>query len=187
MNKNESLIGSFLIAMPSMPDPRFQKSVILITSYSEEGATGILINKPYKMNINEVLNNIGIEEKENKNDIPVLNGGPVEADKGFIIHSSDFELRGSTEIDGINCAVNTTKESLAILCNKKTPLEANLYLGYCGWTSGQLDKEIKSNDWLICNSDKNMIFNKNYDLIWNKMIEEMGLNLSFLSNKSGLA
>ena len=66
-------------------------------------------------------------------------------------------------------------------------LEANLYLGYCGWTSGQLDKEIKSNDWLICNSDKNMIFNKNYDLIWNKMIEEMGLNLSFLSNKSGLA
>ena len=187
MNKTESLTGSFLIAMPFMPDPRFEKSVILLTSYSKEGATGILINKPYEMNINEVFNNMGIEKNANKNDIPVLNGGPVEMDKGFIIHNADLELKGSTEIEGINCAVNTTKESLAVLCEKEEPLEANLYLGYCGWTSGQLDNEIKSNDWLICNSHKDIIFSKKYDLMWEKLINEMGLNLSFLSNKSGLA
>ena len=187
MNKTESLTGSFLIAMPSMPDPRFEKSVILLTSYSKEGATGILINKPYEMNINEVFNNMGIEKNENKNDIPVLNGGPVEMDKGFIIHNADLELKGSTEIEGINCAVNNTKESLAVLYEKEAPLEANLYLGYCGWTSGQLDNEIKSNDWLICNSHKDIIFSKKYDLMWEKLINEMGLNLSFLSNKSGLA
>ena len=68
MNKTESLTGSFLIAMPSMPDPRFEKSVILLTSYSKEGATGILINKPYEMNINEVFNNMGIEKNANKNE-----------------------------------------------------------------------------------------------------------------------
>ena len=75
MNKTESLIGSFLIAMPSMPDPRFKQSVILITSYSTEGATGIIINKPFEINIKEVLKNMKLETNSSRNDISVLNGG----------------------------------------------------------------------------------------------------------------
>ena len=82
---------------------------------------------------------------------------------------------------------NLGRRAPGILYEKEAPLEANLYLGYCGWTSGQLDNEIKSNDWLICNSHKDIIFSKKYDLMWEKLINEMGLNLSFLSNKSGLA
>ena len=187
MNKTESLIGSFLIAMPSMPDPRFKQSVILIISYSKEGATGIIINKPFEINIKEILKNMKLKINSSRNDISVLNGGPVEMDKGFIIHNSELQLKGSTKIEGINCSLNTTKESLALLCDKEDEIKANLYLGYCGWSPGQLDKEIKSNDWLNYNGDDEVIFNKDYNLIWKKSIEDMGLNLSFLSEKSGLA
>ena len=94
MENESTLIGQFLVAMPSLTDPRFEKSVILITSHNPEGATGLIINKPFHTNLNNIINKIGVSDEISRDDIDVLNGGPVDTDKGIILHNSEFTSLG---------------------------------------------------------------------------------------------
>lgn len=187
MENESTLIGQFLVAMPSLTDPRFEKSVILITSHNPEGATGLIINKPFHTNLNNIINRIGVSDEISRDDIDVLNGGPVDADKGIILHNSEFTSLGTTKVHGINCSITATKEALSLLLKSESSIKANLYLGYSGWGPDQLDKEIKSNDWLISPGNEEIIFNKNYEIIWSKVIMDMGLSLSSISAHGGIA
>ena len=103
------------------------------------------------------------------------------------MHNSDIILEDSIEINGANCFLNSSKDSLSSLCMEEINSGVNLYLGCCGWSPGQLENELKSNDWIISNVDENLIFDDNYDNMWERAIEGIGFNINNLSNDSGLA
>ena len=187
MDKNITFEGSLLIASKSMPDPRFSKSVILLINFSSEGAMGIVLNRPHKINLKDVLKDMNISQISSNAYIPIFNGGPVSIDKGFLLHNSGVILEDSIEINGLNCFLNSSKDSLSSLCLEEINSGVNLYLGCCGWSPGQLENELKSNDWIISNSDEKLIFDGNYNNMWERAIEGIGFNINKLSNRSGLA
>ena len=187
MDKNITFEGSLLIASKSMPDPRFSKSVILLINFSSDGAMGIALNRPHKINLKDVLKDMNISQISLNANIPIFNGGPVSIDKGFLLHNSEIILEDSIEINGANCFLNSSKDSLSLLCMEEINSGVNLYLGCCGWSPGQLENELKSNDWIISNADTDLIFNGNYNSIWERAIERIGFNINNLSNESGIA
>ncbi len=187
MDKNITFEGSLLIASKSMPDPRFSKSVILLINFSSDGAMGIVLNRPHKINLKDVLKDMNISQISSNTDIPIFNGGPVSIDKGFLLHNSEIILEDSIEINGANCFLNSSKDSLSSLCMEEINSGVNLYLGCCGWSPGQLENELKSNDWIISNAGKDLIFDGNYNSMWERAIEEIGFNINNLSNDSGIA
>ena len=103
------------------------------------------------------------------------------------MHNSDIILEDSIEINGANCFLNSSKDSLSSLCMEEINSGVNLYLGCCGWSPGQLENELKSNDWIISNAGKDLIFDGNYNSMWERAIEEIGFNINNLSNDSGIA
>ena len=187
MDKNFTFEGSLLIASKSMTDPRFSKSVILLINFSSEGAMGIVLNRPHKINFKDVLKDMGISQISSNACIPIFNGGPVSIDKGFLLHNSDIILEDSIEINGASCFLNSSKDSLSSLCIDEINSGVNLYLGCCGWSPGQLENELKSNDWIISNADEELIFDDNYNNMWERAIAGIGFNINKLSNRSGLA
>ena len=187
MDKNITFEGSLLIASKSMPDPRFSKSVILLINFSSDGAMGIVLNRPHKINLKDALKDMNISQISLNANIPIFNGGPVSIDKGFLLHNSEIILEDSIEINGANCFLNSSKNSLSSLCMEEINSGVNLYLGCCGWSPGQLENELKSNDWIISNADTDLIFNGNYNSIWERAIERIGFNINNLSNESGIA
>ena len=187
MNKDETFEGSFLIASKSMPDPRFFKSVILLINFSSDGAMGIVLNRPNEISLEDVLKDMNVSQINPNTNIPIFNGGPVSLDKGFLLHNSDIILEESIEINGTNCFLNSSKDALTLLCSGEVNGEVNLYLGCCGWSPGQLENELKSNDWIISKAQSDLIFDSNYTDMWEKAIEGIGFNIDNLINKSGLA
>ncbi len=192
MSQETSLVGQFLIAMPGMDDERFKKSVVLITSYSDEGAKGLIINKPtdilsYKEIIEKNSQDIDLDEINFNKDIGVFYGGPVDLERVIILHSNDYSMSETKKISNTNCSITGSKKILPLLLDSKLPSKSKLFIGCSEWQSGQLESEIKSSDWLIWNSDNNIIFEESTDLVWLKVISSMGINIGSLSNQRGFA
>ena len=192
MTKETSLIGKFLIAMPGMDDERFKKSVILITAFSDEGANGLIINKP-----TDILSYQDIIEKNSENEelitvnfdkeIKVYYGGPVDFEKVVILHSNDYSIPETNKVINTDCSITGSKKILPLLGKEKFPTKSKVILGCAEWESGQLESEIKSSEWLIWESNNHIIFEENPDLIWLKVISSMGINIGSLSNQRGHA
>ncbi len=192
MSQETSLVGQFLIAMPGMDDERFKKSVVLITSYSDEGAKGLIINKPtdilsYKEIIEKNSQDINLDEINFNKDVGVFYGGPVDLERVIILHSNDYSMSETKKISNTNCSITGSKKILPLLLDSKLPSKSKLFIGCSEWQSGQLESEIKSSDWLIWNSDNNIIFEESTDLVWLKVISSMGINIGSLSNQRGFA
>ena len=182
MSQETSLVGQFLIAMPGMDDERFKKSVVLITSYSDEGAKGLIINKPtdilsYKEIIEKNSQDIDLDEINFNKDVGVFYGGPVDLERVIILHSNDYSMSETKKISNTNCSITGSKKILPLLLDSKLPSKSKLFIGCSEWQSGQLESEIKSSDWLIWNSDNNIIFEESTDLVWLKVISSMGINI----------
>ena len=192
MSQETSLVGQFLIAMPGMDDERFKKSVVLITSYSDEGAKGLIINKPtdilsYKEIIEKNSQDIDLDEINFNKDVGVFYGGPVDLERVIILHSNDYSMSETKKISNTNCSITGSKKILPLLLDSKLLSKSKLFIGCSEWQSGQLESEIKSSDWLIWNSDNNIIFEESTDLVWLKVISSMGINIGSLSNQRGFA
>ena len=192
MSQETSLVGQFLIAMPGMDDERFKKSVVLITSYSDEGAKGLIINKPtdilsYKEIIEKNSQDIDLDKINFNKDVCVFYGGPVDLERVVILHSDDYSMPETKKISNTNCSITGSKKILPLLLDSKLPSKSKLFIGCSEWQSGQLESEIKSSDWLIWNSDNNIIFEESTDLVWLKVISSMGINIGSLSNQRGFA
>tara|TARA_Y100000766_G_scaffold252994_1_gene237628 strand:+ start:25 stop:588 length:564 start_codon:yes stop_codon:yes gene_type:complete len=187
MDKNITFEGSLLIASKSMPDPRFSKSVILLINFSTDGAMGIVLNRPHKIKLKDVLKNMNIDQIGSNANIPIFNGGPVSIDKGFLLHNSDIVLEDSIKIGGANCFLNSSKDDLSNLCMAGINSGVNLYLGCCGWSPGQLENELKSNDWLISKAQTDLLFDNNHSKMWEKAIERIGFDIASFSNDIGIA
>ena len=187
------LDGQMLIAMPSMGDDRFSRSVIYVCAHSTEGAMGIIVNQPASnIKFPELLVQLEVipsaERIELPNqDVKILKGGPVETGRGFVLHSSDFFIENSTLPIDEGICLTATLDILKAIANGNGPHDAILALGYAGWAPGQLEQEIQENGWLHCAADPELIFGADTDGKYNKALAKIGIDLGMLSSQAGHA
>jgi putative transcriptional regulator len=183
------LTGRLLIAMPGMEDPRFERAVILMCAHSPEHAMGIAVNRPLEgVSLAELLDRLGLEAPIQLKDRAVLSGGPVERERGFVLHSEDFAAPQSTLSVADGVALTATREVLeAISDPAHSPRQAVLALGCAGWSPGQLEREIRENVWLTCDADESLIFDADYDSKWERALAKIGVSAGQLSAQSGRA
>lgn len=181
------LTGQLLIAMPAMRDPRFAQSVIFICAHNPDGAMGVLLNRPVKApGFAELLQQLGVEPNPPKRELPVGNGGPVDDQRGFVLHSNDWSAEGSLEIDGAH-VLSANLDILRAVAEGGGPERACLVLGYAGWGAGQLDEEMMQNSWLNVPADEAIIFDTNYNTKWQRALAKLHIDPAQLSTGAGHA
>lgn len=185
-----NLTGKILIAMPGMADPRFQRSVILVCSHSDEGAMGLVLNRPLpEIDFGDLLEQLGIETDTRVRRIEVRFGGPVEPGRGFVLHKvpeHGNDPEGRLRI-GSALAMTTTRDILEDLAHGAGPESAVLALGYAGWGPGQLEDELLQNGWLTGDGADEIIFDASHDDKWQRALRAQGIDPSVLSGASGRA
>ena len=185
---SQSFRNSFLIATPDMGDPRFRFAVIYVVSHDSSGAMGIIINKEKAgLNISDLLDQIGVTGDVRVADSAVLNGGPVDINRGFVLHSSDYFKPETSLKCSDTLSLTTTKDVLESLVSDNHPKHALLAIGYAGWSPGQLEGEIADNFWLVADADDNLIFSQNLDGKWAAALADIGIDPSSLSQSGGRA
>jgi putative transcriptional regulator len=181
------LLGKFLIALPGMPDPRFERSVILMCAHSDDGAMGLIVNKPVDgIKIEQLMEKLGIKVTANQIDTPVLFGGPVQTQQGLILHSSEFRGTQSTQIIP-DVSLTGTMDVLEAIAAGRGPKKAAFALGYAGWGAGQIEDELRGNGWVHCDADIEILFETPSDSKWSAALGKLGINLSGLSSEAGRA
>src|SRR5215472_13596983 len=183
-----SLAGQLLVAMPQMQDPRFARSVVYLCAHSgESGAMGLIINKQLgSLTMGELFAQLDIEPSAVANLRPVHFGGPVEAGRGFVLHTADYREEATLHVDG-NISVTATLEVLRAIGKDQGPRQSLFALGYAGWAPGQLDAEIQANGWRCVSADNELLFASNHDGKWARALAKLGINLSMLSSDAGHA
>jgi putative transcriptional regulator len=170
------LDGQMLIAMPTMQDDRFSRSVIYVCAHSSEGAMGIIVNQP--------ASNIKFSDLLVKLDvIPAA----VETERGFVLHSSDFFIENSTLPINDGICLTATIDILKAIARGDGPASAILALGYAGWAPGQLETEIQGNGWLHCAADAELIFGTDISRKYDLALKKIGIGPGMLSNEAGHA
>ena len=184
----ETLTGQLLVAMPGMQDPRFSKTVIYMCAHNEEGAMGLVVNKVIEsISFPDLLAQLGIETIGYGNQIKVHFGGPVEASRGFVLHSPDY-VRDATMVVNEALALTATVDILKAIATGSGPERSMLALGYAGWGPGQLDQEIIANGWLHAPSNPDIVFGTDEtDVKWEKAIGTLGIDPRMLSDTAGHA
>jgi len=194
-SKRGYLDGQMLIAMPSMGDDRFARSVIYMCVHSTEGAMGIVVNQPAAhISFADLLVQLEVVPAAELIQLPsraggvqVLRGGPVDTQRGFVLHSSDFFLENSTVPIDEGISLTATLDILKAIARGEGPQSAILALGYAGWAPGQLENEIQHNGWLHCSADSELIFGQDTDGKYERALKKIGIDLGMLSSEAGHA
>ena len=176
-----------LIAMPTMSDPRFERTVIYMCAHSADGAMGLVVNKQAdEIDFPELLSQLEIETEGVKEPIPVLVGGPVETGRGFVLHSLDYRQDSTLEVSD-DVGLTATVDILRSIAEGEGPAHSLLTLGYAGWSAGQLDDEIQANGWLNVSADISLLFDGALGEKWDRAVRKVGIDPSFLSADAGHA
>ncbi len=165
------LTGQLLVASPAMRDPRFVQAVIYMIAHNKEGAMGLVVNRPLARGpIWDLLKSLGVEDVEGEDtgvETILYYGGPVESDKGFILHTSDYALKGTQIVDD-GIAVTTDIEILRALARGKGPRRSLMIMGYAGWAPGQLEAEMRRDDWFSIPAEQSLIFDEDSKSKWRR-------------------
>lgn len=187
MTESNFFTNNFLIAMPVLTDPYFTHGVAYICEHNENGAIGIVINHSLNIDLVEVFKQMDIETTNiNAKKIPVLCGGPVHPERGFVLHTPGGKWRSSLEMNP-EIAVTTSRDILQAIAEDQGPTNVIITLGYASWTAGQLEQEILDNFWLTCPANADILFNTPLPKRWEESIRLVGIDLSKLSHFSGHA
>lgn len=180
--------GKLLVAMPSLQDTRFQRSVILVCAHSPDGTMGLVVNKPSDdLNFAGLLDHLDIPRAPRGRDIRVHIGGPVERGRGFVLHSQDYPMGPATmQVPGGYC-MTATLDILEAMARGEGPASALLALGYSGWGPGQVEQELLRNDWLIADAPSGLVFAADDGRKWAGALATLGINPLTLSSTSGRA
>lgn len=183
------LNGRLLIAMPTMADPRFEKSVILICHHTPETAMGLVVNRAIGgMSFEKLLRQLKIEVPRGQaRDLTVHAGGPVETSRGFVLHSADYSLDEATLPVTPRIALTATMDVLKALGTGGGPAQAFFALGYAGWGAGQLENELLENAWLIGEPDDEIVFGRALEAKWMQALARLGIDPAMMSDESGHA
>jgi putative transcriptional regulator len=182
------LTNQFLIAMPALDDPNFAQTVTLVCEHNEHGALGIVVNKALPMSLAEVFEQLGLEGEQDPRfkHQPVLRGGPVHADRGFVLHSPDGCWESSLPFSE-RIHLTTSRDILVALASGEGPQNAVVALGYAGWGAGQLEEEMANNAWLTVPADERLVFATPLEERWHAAGRLLGVNLLHLSSSAGHA
>ena len=180
-----SLKNHFLIAMPTLKDSSFEHSITYICSHDDNGAMGIVLNNPTELNLSEVLEQLEIEGAHG-HDRPVLLGGPVHQDHGFILHKDKGDWRSTLSVtDEVH--VSTSKDILTSLAKGTGPSNYKVALGYAGWDAGQLEQELLDNAWITVEASEKIIFSTPEKEMYQAALKLLGIDEMFLSSDAGHA
>jgi len=184
----EDLTGKLLLAMPGMGDDRFAFTVIYICAHSDEGAMGLVVNKPVvDVVFDDMLDQLDIEKSDDAIDMCVYAGGPVEPGRGFVLHTPDYEDTDATlEVDA-EFSMTATLDVLEDMAAGDGPKTSLLALGYSGWGPGQLEDEIMANGWLTCAASYNLVFHLDDADKWTGALKTLGVDPLMLSAQAGHA
>jgi putative transcriptional regulator len=161
-----SLAGQFLVATPSMGDPRFARTVILMVRQDKDGALGIVINRPIaERPLADILEMLGQKEPKVAGTVRIVSGGPVQPEVGFVVHSADYHGTATIDING-RVAVTSNREILLDIGNGKGPSKSLVAFGYAGWAPGQLERELETGAWATAPADPALIFDEDHDKVW---------------------
>ncbi len=183
-----TLTNQLLIAMPSLADPNFSQTVALICEHTtDKGALGIVLNKPLPMRLSDVLSQMKLEPSS---DViaaqPVLRGGPVNTDRGFVLHRPGGKWDHTHKVSD-TIQVTTSRDVLAAMARGEGPVDAFIALGYAGWESGQLEREMRENAWLSMPIDSKVVFELPFEERWLGAWRLMGIDVDRLSLVAGHA
>ena len=181
------LTNQFLIAMPSLADPNFHRTVTLMCAHTEEGAMGIVINRPLDLKLTTVLDHMSIEPTcDGAAQIPVLQGGPVQRERGFVIHHPPGGWDAVFRV-GDDIGISMSKDILAAVAEGRGPERVVVALGYAGWGAGQIEHELGQNAWLSGPADSSIIFDTPYEERWTSAARLLGIDPDHLSGDAGHA
>jgi putative transcriptional regulator len=189
------LDGQMLIATPAMQDERFARTVIYVCAHSSEGAMGIVVNQPAaNVSFADLLVKLDVIPDDERIRLPsradgvtVLKGGPVETERGFVLHSADFFIENSTLPIDEGVCLTATLDILKAIASGDGPASAILALGYAGWAPGQLENELQNNGWLHCAADPELIFGGDIDAKYDRAMRKIGIRPGMLSSDVGHA
>ncbi len=177
-HQRERFAGKLLVAEASMPDPRFAESVIYLVRHDEEGAFGLIINKPLmRLPLADMLGELDLEGAETGAELDLYFGGPVQGQLGFVLHSPDFTVTDSTMTVENGFAVTGVRQVLRAISEQKGPEKALFAVGYSGWAPEQLDAELARGDWAIVDADEKIVFDMPVSDKWPAALDRRSLKL----------
>ena len=189
MNLTQSLTGHLLVAMPGIDDPRFEHAVILICAHGPDHAMGLRLDRPAPgVDLKTVLDKLDAPAPADSQGRPVLMGGPVERERGFVLHTDDWMTGHDSLPFGEGLAMTGTREALTAMTDAVAgPRRSALLLGYAGWGEGQLEEELADNVWLTTEADLDLIFDGEHTSKWTRALARMGVDAAMLSSQGGRA
>lgn len=180
------LTNHFLIAMPTLSDPNFSRTVTYLCSHDSTGAMGIVVNRPLDMQLGQVLSQMGIDAVDGAaEDLPVLQGGPVLPERGFVLHRPAAQWDAVLEVRDSDVAVATSKDILVAIASGAGPADVVVALGYAGWAAGQLERELAENAWLSGPADTRILFETPFAQRWEAAARLLGVDLDRISGQVG--
>lgn len=187
MSTPTSLAGQFLIAMPRLDDPSFSRAVTFVCQHDDDGAIGLTINRLSEYRLGDILAQMDLPcEDEAVADAAVLLGGPVQPERGFVLHQEEGHWISSYRVDG-RWSVTTSRDILAAMAAGSGPQRAVVALGYAGWGAGQLEQELKENAWLTAPASEHIVFDTALEDRWTAAAGLVGVDLSQLTGYAGHA
>lgn len=181
------LTNQLLIAMPALTDGHFAQTVTLVCEHNAKGALGIIINRPMRMRMADVFEQLELQNSDaDLRDQTILQGGPVQPDRGFVIHRAG-RVWDSTLVVSNDIHVTTSRDILTAIAEGHGPAPLTMALGYAGWDAGQLEAEMAQNSWLTVPFDERILFDTPYEQRWHAAAQLLGVNLSTLSSQAGHA
>jgi len=177
----------FLIAMPHMADPNFAQTLTYIVEHTANGAMGLVVNRPQELNLADILEQLrpDITPPAACHSVPIYIGGPVQTDRGFVLHPSGPTFQATVELGGL--ALSTSQDVLFAIADGVGPEKSLITLGYAGWEAGQLETELGENAWLTCPFDADILFATESDARLAAAAARLGVNLSLLTSQAGHA
>lgn len=188
MNQMNSLEHNFLVAMPSLDNSWFEKTVIYVVEDNKHGAMGLVINLPNKINMGELLEHFSLDLPHNVEFIekPVLIGGPVDVERGFIIHNGIDDWKTSMPLPD-KLTMTVSEDLLEAMSEDQVPEKFLVCLGFAGWEPGQLAQEIQENSWLTIPFNEALLFETPIEDRWEVALGTLGVSPEFLSAEAGNA
>ena len=181
------LTGLLLIAMPAMEDPRFSQSVIYLCAHTEEGAMGLVVNRPLASpTFEDLLRQLDVAPTPPARHIALCDGGPVDGARGFVLHTADWTSDGSLQVDD-GIALTASLDVLQAIAAGNGPREGFLALGYASWGAGQLDEEMQANAWLTAPASVDLVFDEDHTTKWRRAFAALRIDPLQLSGVAGHA
>ncbi|HEX5379041.1 MAG TPA: YqgE/AlgH family protein [Phenylobacterium sp.] len=184
------LTGQMLIAMPGIGDPRFERALVLVCAHDRDHAMGLAVNRPVEgLTVPDLLRQLDITQANKAPADLVMVGGPVERERGFVLHTNDYLAADDNSLSvGEGLALTATREALeAMTGSRPGPRRSLLALGYAGWGGGQLEQEIRNNVWLTCEADETLIFGGDHSAKWARALAKLGVDAGLLTAEAGRA